>query len=134
MHRFEASSIVAVLVAALTAFAIGGLWYGPLWRAPWMKHSGVTFGTQKATNPVVVFGLTYLLNVAVATGLLTLLGPHRTWLLGAHMGLFAGIAFVATALGNIYLFEWRPKQLWLINAGYQVLNFTAMGAVLGAWH
>jgi len=30
-------------------------------------------------------------------------------------------------------FEQRPFRLWLINAGYQVVNFAAMGAVIGAW-
>jgi hypothetical protein len=36
-------------------------------------------------------------------------------------------------LGVIYLFEQRPFKLWLIDAGYQVVNFAAMGAVIGAW-
>ena len=31
------------------------------------------------------------------------------------------------------LFEQRPIRLWCINAGYHVVNFAAMGAVLGAW-
>jgi len=32
------------------------------------------------------------------------------------------------------LFEFRPLKLWAINAGYQVIVFSIMGAIIGAWH
>jgi hypothetical protein len=40
---------------------------------------------------------------------------------------------VATAFGVVYLFEQRSFALWGIDAGYQILAFTLMGAILGAW-
>lgn len=123
----------AVPVAALAGFVIGGLWYGPLFRDPWMRASGMTFERGKQQNVPLVFGLTYVLNVIAAIGLSICLGPGRSWLAGLHVGAFVGLLFVATALGVIYLFESRPLKLWLINAGYQVVNMAAMGAVLGAW-
>ena len=46
---------------------------------------------------------------------------------GLHTGLFSSLFFVATAMGVIYLFEQRPLRLWLINAGYQVVNFCSHG-------
>jgi hypothetical protein len=52
---------------------------------------------------------------------------------GLHVGLMGAFFFIAPALGVIYLFEQRPFKLWLINAGYQIVNFSAMGAVIGAW-
>lgn len=123
----------AVPVAALTGFLIGGLWYGPLFRTPWMAASGMTFERGKQQNVPLVFGLTYVLNVVAAIGLSICLGPGQSWLAGVHVGAFVGLLFVATALGVIYLFESRPLKLWLINAGYMVVNMAAMGAVLGAW-
>jgi hypothetical protein len=45
-----------------------------------------------------------------------------------------GITFIGVALGITYLFEQRPLRLLLINCGYMTLNFSAMGAILGAWH
>jgi uncharacterized protein DUF1761 len=41
---------------------------------------------------------------------------------------------MALTFGITYLFESRPLKLWLINAGYQTVVFTIMGAILGAWH
>jgi len=126
-------SIPALLVAALTGFVIGGLWYGPLFRKPWMAASGMSFEKGKQQNMVLVFGLTYLLNVAMAFGISMLLGHQHGLLGGAHTGFFAAMVFIAPAIGVIYLFESRPLKLWLINAGYQVVNAAAMGAVLGIW-
>ncbi|RYG87217.1 DUF1761 domain-containing protein [bacterium] len=123
----------AVPVAALTGFLIGGLWYGPLFRTPWMAASGMSFERGRQQNVPLVFGLTYVLNVIAAIGLSICLGPGRSWLAGLHVGVFVGLLFVATALGVIYLFESRPLRLWLINAGYMVVNTAAMGTVLGAW-
>jgi hypothetical protein len=41
---------------------------------------------------------------------------------------------VATAFGVVYLFERRPIALFFINGGYNVVAYTVMGAILGAWH
>ena len=43
---------LAVLVAAMTGFVIGGLWYGPIFRTPWMKYSGMTLlSSNTLPNP-----------------------------------------------------------------------------------
>ena len=133
MHALSSLNWIAVLVAALSGFVIGGLWYGPLFQKPWMRHTGITKEQGASTSPVRLFGGAYALNLIAATGVALLIGDHAGWLWGLHAGALAGAFFVATALGVIYLFEQRPFGLWLINAGYQVVNFSAMGAILGAW-
>jgi hypothetical protein len=133
MHHFSSINWLAVLVAALSGFAIGGLWYGPLFQKPWMRLSGMTHAKGAQVSPVFTFGLAYVLNVIAAIGLCLIIGPSHNWLLGLHAGLAAGFFFAATAIGVIYLFEQKPLQLFLINAVYQIVNFAAMGAVLGAW-
>jgi hypothetical protein len=62
------------------------------------------------------------------------IGPEANLLDGLFAGFMAGFTFVAAAFGISYLFEFRPIKLWLINAGYQVVVFSVMGAILGAWH
>ncbi|MEY4760800.1 MAG: hypothetical protein RLZZ200_656 [Pseudomonadota bacterium] len=126
-------NVWALLVAALCGFVIGGLWYGPLFQKRWMAASGMSFEKGRQQNIPLVFGLTYLLNVAIAFGIAILAGDVHGALWTAHAGFFASLIFIAPALGVIYLFESRPLSLWLINTGYQVVNATVMGAVLGAW-
>ena len=33
----------------------------------------------------------------------------------------------------VTLFERRPLRYWLVNAGYAVVSYAAMGAILGAF-
>jgi len=133
MHHISAFSWLGILVAALSGFVIGGLWYGPLFQKPWMAASGMTFEKGAQGNKLLMFGGAYFLNLIGAIGLTIVLGDHAGWGAGLHTGVFTGFFFVATALGVIYLFEQRPIKLWCINAGYQVVNFGAMGTILGVW-
>ena len=123
----------AILVASFTGFVLGGLWYGPLFLKPWLQASGMTMERGKAQNKLVVFGLAWLANLVAASGLRLFMGAHHGVLVGVHIGLAGALVFILTALTVIYLFESRSLKLWLINGGYQLVNFAAMGAILGAW-
>ena len=133
MHHIATLNWLSVLVAALSGFVIGGLWYGPLFQKPWMQASGMTKEKGAQGSMPLTFGGAYVLNLIGAAGLAILLGGDGSWAGGLHTGLLTGLFFVATSLGVIYLFEQRPLKLWFINAGYQVVNFAAMGTILGAW-
>ena len=50
----------------------------------------------------------------------------------ASAGFGIGLGIVAASLGLNYFFERRPLGLWLINGLYFVLQFTIMGAIIGA--
>lgn len=129
----QAVNWLAVLVAAFAGFAIGGIWYGPLFGKAWMTESGMTEEKARAGNPVLTYGLTFVLNLIAAVSLAMFIGQGDLSF-GLFAGFMTGATFVSVALGITYLFEQRSLRLWLINAGYQTLLFTAMGAVLGAWH
>lgn len=133
MHDIATLNWLSILVAALSGFVIGGLWYGPLFQKPWMRLTGMTREKGAEASMALTFGGAYVLNLVGATGIAILMGDHTGWGTGLHTGVFTAFFFVATALGVIYLFEQRPFSLWCINAGYQIVNFAAMGAILGAW-
>lgn len=125
----------AVLVAALINFAIGGLWYSPLMFAKvWAREAGMTEAQMNQGGMGRIFGLAFVANLVAAANLAAFLGPKATLGFGTFAGFAAGLGWVAMALGVTYLFERRSLKLWLVNSGYQVVAFTAMGALLGAWH
>lgn len=124
---------LAVLVAALAGFAIGGLWYGPLFGKAWMREVGMTDEKMKSANMLKIYGGALLLNLIAAYSLAMFIGGNDLNF-GIFAGFMTGLTFVSMALGVTYLFEHRSLKLWLINAGYQTVIFTAMGAILGAWH
>ncbi len=124
----------AVLAAAALGFVTGGLWYSPLGFArAWMQAAGITEEQARGAPMGRVFGLSALAQLVIAFNLAAFIGPKADLGFGVAAGLAAGLGWVAMSLGVIYRFEQRPLKLWLINAGYQVLTYGAMGALLGVW-
>jgi hypothetical protein len=124
---------IAIVVSALAGFAVGALWYGPVFGKVWMRESAVTMDKARSANMPKLYGMVLVLNLIAAGSLDMFIGPNATWRFGLFAGFMTGLTFVATALGVIYLFEFRRLRLWLINAGYRIVIFSVMGTILGAW-
>jgi hypothetical protein len=124
----------AIMVSALSAFLIGGLWYSPaVFGKVWMKENGFTEEDLKKGNMAKIFGLSFLLCLVAAINLAMFLGPETNLSMGAFYGFLAGFGWVAMFIGTHYLFERRSFTLFAINAGYSVVTLTIMGMILGAW-
>ena len=121
---------IAVAVAAVTSFVIGGLWYSLLFAKPWQKASGVT-DEQLKSGTVRIFVVSFVLALVMAASLAAFIGAGGA-AFGTFAGLAAGLTWVAAAFGVNYLFERRSLVLFFINASYNVVTFTAMGAIIGA--
>lgn len=125
----------AVLVAAVSAFIIGGIWYSPLLLGNlWMKAAGMENMQCKKGHTVLVFAIAFVLSFIAATVLAITLGPQPPFKLALGASLAVGIGWVATSFGINYLFANRGIKLFLIDAGYHVLQFAAYGIVFGLWH
>jgi hypothetical protein len=61
------------------------------------------------------------------------IGKDADLLFGLMAGFFAGIGWVGTMIGVMYLFEMETGKKYLINAGYSVISLMVMGIILGAW-
>jgi hypothetical protein len=120
----------AVLIAALSSFVIGGLWYSLLFAKPWQRAAGLT-DEQVKSGVVRVFVGSFLLALVMAASLAAFIGAGGA-VFGLVAGLAAGLTWVAAAFGINYLFERRSIQLFLINAGYNVVAFGVMGLIVGA--
>lgn len=124
---------LAVLVSAVSTFLLGGLWYGPLLGRAWMRASGITEEQAKQGNMGMVFGLSFVLQLVAAVVLAMFIGAEANAMFGLFAGAAVGVAWVATGLGVVYLFEQRPLAHWAVNAGYHVVSYSIMGLILGAW-
>ena len=123
----------SVLLAALSSFVLGGLWYGPLFGKDWMKAFHFTEQDLKTRNMPKIFGLSLILALFAALILAMFIGSESDWITGLLAGFFAGIGWVATFTGIQYLFEMKSLKIFLINAGYSAVSLTIMGAIIGAW-
>ena len=126
-------NIWAILVAALASFAVGALWYSPLLFLPvWSREAGIN-PDKHLSNPIGVFGLSFLFTLVSAFAFAWWLGPNPGLGFAVGSGLAVGICFVATSMGINYGFANRSLLLWHIDAGFHSVRFMAIGAVLGLW-
>lgn len=130
---------LAIIVAAVVAFLIGGLWYSPLLFArQWMAahaHSPEDVARMKADAPRA-YGIS-LVGFLVMAFILQMVLNHvdaHTWQSGALWAahLWLGFAVTIGLMANVY--SGKSFSVFLIDAGYQLVYFLVMGAILGAWH
>jgi hypothetical protein len=122
----------AVLLAAISAFVVGGIWY-KVFAGPWKKANSFS-GEPPAASPVKIFGISFLLSLVMSLNLAEFLdSPNTTAAWGATAGFLAGFGWCFMGIGIIALFERKPWSYVLINGGYLTVALTVMGLVLGAW-
>ena len=133
-NAFQNLNWLAIIVAAVSAFILGGLWYSPLMFARrWMKETGITEESTKNTNMIKVFGLSFILALVASFFLAMFIGAGAGAAFGALAGFMAGAGWVFTFMGIIYLFEAKSMAHFLINSLYSVASLTIMGLIIGVW-
>lgn len=127
---------VAVLVAALSSFVVGWLWYGPLFGKPWMKLNGFDpVKMREGALPMpLVMGSNYIATVLAAFALAMFLGAESDPAFGIFAGIMVAVFWIGTSRLNDVLYERKPLGLFFINTGYYLVTYSIMGAILGAWH
>lgn len=141
---------LAVLVASLSSFAIGALWFGPRTFYPaWMRAMGREIPTEpvqmKASETVLMFGGTYVAafvqaaTLAVLIGMGRLLNPEFGWFDGLLFGFFFSVGLGAFASLSHRMFAqadnrvYQSLKVWLYEVGQDVLALTVAGVIIGAW-
>jgi hypothetical protein len=124
---------VAVVAAAVSSFVLGGVWYSALFAKAWQKAAGLSDAQVKGGNPVLIFGGSFALALIASASFAVFLGNDLDAARGALFGFTAGLCWVTASFGINYLFERKSPQLFLINGGYHTLQFTLIGASLGAF-
>jgi len=126
-------NVIAVVVAALSSFLLGGLWYSKLLFGPaWQRLAGDMRKPGDA-HPARVFGLSYLFALAAAFAYAWLMPPAASASVAAVQGLAVGAGMVAASFGINYQFANRGATLWLIDGGYHAVQFLIYGLILGLW-
>lgn len=126
---------LAVLVAAVSSFVLGGLWYSKaLFGRAWMSANNLSDADLAKSNMAKIFGLSLIFAVIMAANLAAFLAePKTTASWGATAGFLAGFGWVALSIATIALFERRSWKYMLINGGYMTVSFVVMGLIIGAW-
>lgn len=124
---------VEILVATIAGFAIGGVWYGPLFGNAWVAALGKKPEDIEASPlPFIVSFVTALITAVVLAMMVQALGITTAYG-GLYLGLAVGAGFIATAMASDAAFCGWGLRLFLIQAGYRVTYSIVMGIILAVW-
>lgn len=126
---------LAVVLAALAGFAVGGIWYGPLMGKRWMAAVGVAEQEVREGSMVKTYGFTFLLSLLASWTLAHVFATYPALAFEIMVLTAFGVAlgFVVPALWTNYLFQGAKRPLFWIDGGYWLLFYTAMGLVHAAF-
>lgn len=129
---------LAVIVATIAYFALGGLWYSPLLFAkPWQRAAGMVVEEGQNPGPVIyVAPLIANLIASVVTAMFAVATGSTTVGDGIVLGLLVGVGYAATVVGLDATFDTHKpdKGTWFaITAAYHVIGLMIVGAIVSIW-
>ena len=126
-------NLLAVLVAALSSFLLGGLWYSDaLFGKAWRREAGDQRVAGQG-HPAKVFGLSFVYALVAAFAYAWLVPAPDGAAAALCQGLLVGAGMVAASFGINYQFAANSTRLWLIDGGYHTVQFALYGLILGLW-
>jgi hypothetical protein len=139
----DANFFIAVIVAAIVSFVIGGIWYGAIFGKMWMAALGRTQADMEAMRkkaPMrapIGYASAFVGSLIAAGVLATFLSWAGSATPGIGGGLLAGflvwLGFIATSVGPSVLFEGRSAKVAGINAAFAFVSYLVMGAIIKIW-
>jgi hypothetical protein len=127
----------AVIVAAVVAFVMGGLWYSPLlFGKAWLKLRGMnsvdTTATEMRPAEILAEFVRGLIVAVVLAGFVVHLGVVN-WVGAIYLGLAVWIGFQATGVVGSVIHEHYPVKLFAIHSGDALAKTLVMTVILGVW-
>jgi len=129
---------LAVCMAAITAYVLGGLWYTVLFSGAWSRAYGFREGEaiKLWTRPGVTITALFVCDLVGASVIaLLIVGlDMRSLPAGALVGLIVWIGGAGAYGLGVQLASGRSMRGYAIDAGRQLASMLLMGAILGMWH
>jgi Protein of unknown function (DUF1761) len=125
---------LAVLVAGVSSFVLGGVWYSPaLFGRAWMNENKMTVEDVKKGNAAKIYGWSFILSLIISANLaMFLAAPEIDLTMGIVYGALTGL-WIFCGIAIVALFEHKTARYIFINGGYMLVALTLMGAILGLW-
>lgn len=126
----QVNPLVPIAVAVMV-MAVGMVWYSlQVFGKKWMSDVGLSLEVMNKA-PVASYVVSIVASLVLGVFMdyfATRLNLH-TWQGGLVLGAKMWLAFVATSMAMNYVFARRPRRLFLIDVGYQLVIFVLAGLI-----
>ena len=142
MHPTLHLNYAAIAAAVIVSFALGGLWYGPLFGKKWAELMGMKMEDAKPGKLpflLMIFGTlltAYVLSHSVQIWRPSVWGAGEdqpSYMYGFFAGFFTWLGFYVPMLLGSVAWEGRPWKLFCLNATYHLINLQVIAMILAHW-
>ena len=128
---------LAMCVGAVAIFILGGLWYSPLLFAKrWIALQSKTEEELRAGGAgAMQYVQVFFCGLVVSWALAVLLNHfiNLTLVRGIGVAVLSWVGFTAATSYGTALFSQKPKALWLIDSGFNLVSFVLAAVILTLW-
>lgn len=125
-----------ILVAALAYFALGALWYSPLFGKQWIAYQNINMNdpeAKKGAATIMLFSFVWMIVSTIGLAVLIYKLQLSGVMSGIKLGLLTGVCFSFAAISVTYLYIKKPLGLHLIDGLYHVLGQVIAAVILCVW-
>jgi hypothetical protein len=128
---------LAVLVATITYFMLGAVWYSKaLFGAKWASLVGLDMTKPDKSKGMAQMMIgTFVLILLTSIGIALLINRIDLHLVPSalKLGLITGICFATTSVAISFIYESRPAGLYFIDCGYHLAGHIISAIILVLW-
>jgi hypothetical protein len=134
MNYLSQVNWLAIIVATIAGFVLGGLWFSPvMFSNRWMSALGKSKEQLGKPGPALVLSFIVTLVTATALAVLLRIMPLTTTPGALRLGLTIGVVFYALATASDYAYTGWPRTIYWIQASYHVVMIAVMAVIIAAW-
>jgi hypothetical protein len=125
-----------ILVATIAYFALGAMWYGPLFSKAWVRGHQINMSdpnAKKGVAGIMIAGFIITFLICTALSIVLSLASVTDGEHAIKWALFLGFGFVVTTTSMTYLYLKKPMSIHLIDGLYHVVGMAIAALILALW-
>lgn len=134
---FEGINLIAVLVAGIVFFVVGGLWYAVVFARPVAKAMNFTAEQEAVAKAIFPrnLGIHFVSGLLISYMMAHTLNYFEvhTAMTGVHAGVGLWLGFVFPFSWVHTVFEQRSTSMFWINSANSLVSLVVVGIILALW-
>lgn len=125
-----------ILVSAIAYFALGAIWYGPVFSKAWVRGHAINISdpdAKKGVAGIMVTSFFIVLLICIALSVVLRVAVVTDLVHAVKWGLFLGFGFAVTSTSMTYIYLKKPVSIHLIDGLYHVVGMVIACIILTMW-
>lgn len=135
-HALNNIPWLQVIVAAVAYFALGAIWYGPVFSKAWIRGHRINMNDpdiKKGVAGVMITSFFIVLIICICLAIVKEVASVSDWQHAVKWGAFLGFGFAFTSTSMSYLYLKKPLSIHLIDGLYHVVGMVIAMTIMTVW-